>query len=361
LELAQQTNREVCKPSVCAFGQFGAGSLLEEFQKLGPDFHLIPSRSLYHPWTARAVQQYIRQKQIDIVHTHLVDADIIGSIAGRWARIPVLTTLHNSPENYARQRLDRRMLARLAAQRVTTHLVAVSQQIRQQFIEQWQVAPEQITAIRNSIRLDRFLDIAPGTANNGRLTVTNIASLNPQKAQHHLLEAAKLVLTQMPEVDFLIVGRGKLEQPLKERAQALGIADRVNFTGLRHDIPNVLAQSDVFVLSSLWEGLPVSALEAMGAARPVVLTDIGGNHELIESEAHGLLVPPGNVPALAQALLTLLRDKPRRLDMGRAARAQVQQEFSMDTFTRQYEETYHTVWQNYQRQLAAKRAVGEAK
>ena len=361
LDLAQHTHREICKPYVCAFGQFGARSLLEEFQKLGPRFHLIPSTSLYSPLMVRAVGQHIRDKQIDVVHTHLVDADIVGSIAGRLADVPVLTTLHNAPENYAWQRIDRRVLARVAAQYITTHLVAVSQEIRQQFIEQWHVSPGRITAIRNSIVLDRFLEIAPGTTNEGRLTVTNIASLNPQKAQHLLLEAAKIVLTQMPEVDFLIVGRGKLEQSLKEQAQALGIADHVNFTGLRYDIPNVLAQSDVFVLSSLWEGLPVSALEAMGAARPVVLTNVGGNHELVEPGIQGLIVPPDDVPALAQALLSLLRDRSKRLDMGRAARAQVQQEFSMDTFARQYEETYHTVWQNYHRQSADLRAVREAK
>jgi glycosyltransferase involved in cell wall biosynthesis len=361
LELAQHTNREVCEPYVYAFGQFGVNSLLKEFRKLGPRFHLIPSTSFYNPLLVRAVRQHIRARQIDVVHTHLVDADIIGSIAGRFAGVPILTTLHNAPENYARQRIDRRMLARLATQYMTTHLVAVSQEIRQQFIEQWHVSPERITAIRNSIILDRFLDIAPGTANDGRLTVTNIASLNPQKAQHLLLEAAKLVLAQMPEVDFMIVGRGKLEQSLKEQAQALGIADRVNFTGLRHDIPTVLAQSDIFVLSSLWEGLPVSALEAMGAARPVVLTDVGGNRELVQSGIHGLIVPPGDVPALAQALLSLLRDTSKRLDMGHAARAQMQQKFSIDSFARQYEETYHTVWQNFHSQPADLRAAKEAK
>jgi glycosyltransferase involved in cell wall biosynthesis len=361
LELAQHTNRENCKPTVCAFGQFGPKSLLAEFQKLGPSFHLIPSTTLYSPFMVRAVWQHIRDRQIDVIHTHLVDADIVGSIVGRLAGVPVITTLHNAPENYARQRVDRRTLARLAAQYITIHLVAVSQEIRQQFIEQWHVSPERITAIRNSIVLNRFLDIALGTTNNDRLTVTNIASLNPQKAQHLLLEAAKIVLTQMPEVEFMIVGRGKLEQSLKEQAQALGIADRISFTGLRHDIPNVLAQSDIFVLSSLWEGLPVSALEAMGAARPVVLTDVGGNHELVESGIHGLLVPPGDAPALAQALLTLLRDKPRRLDMGRAARAQVQQKFSMDMFAHQYEDTYHAVWQKYRRQSADLRAVRETK
>jgi glycosyltransferase involved in cell wall biosynthesis len=268
-------------------------------------------------------------------------------LAGKLAHVPVITTLHNAPENYIRQRLDRRALARGVAKYSTTHLVAVSQEIRQLFIEQWQIPPARITAIRNGIALDRFLGIAPGTTNNGRPTITNIASLTPQKAQHLLLEAAKLVLAEMPETQFMIVGMGKLEQTLKTQAQDLGIAHNVDFTGLRHDIPDVLAASDIFVLSSLWEGLPVSALEAMAAARAVVLTNVGGNQELVQSGENGLIVPPDDVPALAEALLTLLRDKSARISMGEAARDQVSQAFGMDAFARQYEETYQTVWQNY--------------
>ena len=232
----------------------------------------------------------------------------------------------------------------------TTHLVAVSEQIRSLFIEEWHTPPKRISTVRNGIVLDRFLSIAPGTPANSPLTITNIASLTPQKAQHLLLDAAKIVLAEMPNVRFMIVGKGareQEEQALKAQAQALGIAHNVIFTGLRHDIPDILAQSDIFVLSSLWEGLPISAVEAMAAARPVVLTDVGGNRELVESGRHGLIVPPGDAVALAQGLLDVLGDESARLRMGRAARTQVKQTFSIEAFIQQYENVYSAVWQQY--------------
>ncbi len=351
LELAQHTNRDLFTSYVCAIGQFSKQTLLPKFQELGNAFYIVPSHKFYNLEMFRAIMAHIREQQIDVLHTHLIDADIVGGFLGRFLKIPVITTLHNAPQNYNHQRKDRRILAQLAARYATTHLVAVSEHIRHLFIQEWHTPPDRISSIRNGIVLDRFLSIAPGTTAVTPLTITNIASLTPQKAQHLLLEAAKIVLTEMPSVNFIIVGIGELKQALEAQAQALGISDRVTFTGLRHDIPDILAQSDIFVLSSLWEGLPVSAIEAMAAARAVVLTDVGGNHELVESGRYGLIVPSNDVPALAQSLLQLLRDEPARLSMGQAARTQVQQAFSMETFMRQYETVYLTVWQQYHRQI----------
>jgi glycosyltransferase involved in cell wall biosynthesis len=170
--------------------------------------------------------------------------------------------------------------------------------------------------------------------------ITNVARLNPQKAQHLLLEAAQIVLHQFPQAHFLIVGKGHLEQELKQRAQALGLERHVTFTGVRHDIPAILAESDIFVLSSQWEGLPLSAVEAMAAARPVVVTNVGGNTELVEHGRSGLVVPPNNIEALADGLLTLLQDRSTRITLGAAARQRVQHLFSTDRFIQQYESLY---------------------
>jgi glycosyltransferase involved in cell wall biosynthesis len=127
----------------------------------------------------------------------------------------------------------------------------------------------------------------------------------------------------------------------------LGIADRVEFTGLRQDVPQILADSDIFVLSSLREGMSLAAIEAMAAARPVVLTDVGGNPELVEAGVQGLIVPSGDAAALAEALLTLREDPSRRTGIGRAARARVRDVFSLETMTRQYEELYRQIWTQY--------------
>ncbi len=164
-----------------------------------------------------------------------------------------------------------------------------------------------------------------------------------------MLEAAKLVLIQRPETNFMIVGQGVLEKPLKEKARDLGIADRVIFTGISRNIPKILAKSDIFVLSSLWEGLPLAAIEAMAAACPVVLTDVGGNNELVEFGKQGLIVPPNDVPILANGLMALVKSQTLRLAMGQSARERVLQQFGIETITEQYQSLYRKIWNEYRK------------
>ena len=134
-----------------------------------------------------------------------------------------------------------------------------------------------------------------------------------------------------------------LEAELRQQTRDLNLEENVVFTGVRHDIPALLGQSDVFALSSRWEGVPLSVIEAMAAARPVVATRVGGNEELIEDGRSGLLLPAEDAEALAQALLALLPDPARRQAMGQAARQRVQLLFSQEHFTRQYEALYARV------------------
>ncbi|HUM68198.1 MAG TPA: glycosyltransferase, partial [Chloroflexota bacterium] len=170
--------------------------------------------------------------------------------------------------------------------------------------------------------------------------ITNVARLNPQKAQHLLLEAAPSVLQRFPQATFLLVGKGHLENNLRQQAQALGISQHGVFTGVRHDIPDILAQTDIFVLPSRWEGLPLSAIEAMAAARAVLVTDVGGNSELVESGRSGIVIPPADVGALTDSLLSLLADEAMRMTLGAAARQRVQLIFSTERFIQQYEAVY---------------------
>lgn len=343
LGLADRIDRSRFELHVCSLGVVRGNVLQPDFERQGIPVYVIGSKLFYDVRSAIAVARYARRHQIDIIHTHLGDADVIGRVVGRFLRVPVVSTLHNEPRDYNRQRVDRRWLTRLTTRFLAPHLIAVSQRIRTMFVEEWNVPQERITMVYNAVPMDVYATIPEPSAQTRVGTdpvITNIGRLSPQKAQHDLLEAAKLVLEQRPDARFMIVGQGRLEQALKEQAQSLGIADRITFAGLRLDIPAVLEQSDIFVLSSLWEGLPLTAVEAMAAARPVVLTDVGGNRELVESGVQGLIVPPSDVPALAEALLKLLNDALLRDAMGQAGRARVHHDFSIDTFAAQHEALY---------------------
>jgi glycosyltransferase involved in cell wall biosynthesis len=169
-----------------------------------------------------------------------------------------------------------------------------------------------------------------------RPLVLAVARLDPQKGHPHLLAAA----AQVPDAVFALAGDGPERLALEKLADRLGIRDRVRFLRDRSDVPDLLAASDVFVLPSLYEGLPISVLEAMAAERPVVATAIGGTDEVVTDGESGLLVPPANANAIASALRRLLDDEGLRARLAAAGRAVVTTDFSADEMVRRVTELY---------------------
>jgi glycosyltransferase involved in cell wall biosynthesis len=359
LGLAEHVDRERFEFHICAVHVLRGNKLRPRFEQLNLPVHVIGARKLADPNVLVSVARYVREHQIDIIHTHLVAADIVGRMAGRITGCPVISTLHNIPYQYNLEKGARRLLGRVTARYLTHRLVAVAKCVEQGFIEDWGIPRERISTIYNAVPMEQLLPIPVGTppdnADHGPV-ITSVAGLIPSKAHANLLQAFSLVLKQRPDARLNLVGQGRLEQQLKDQAAALGIAERVNFAGVSHDIPGVLSKTDIFVLASTFEGLPLAAVEAMAAARPVVLSNVGGNPELAQDGVHGRLVPPNDVQALADALLELLNDEERRLEMGRAGRARVQHDFSMTTFTAQHEALYSSVWKERNAPKLARRA-----
>lgn len=335
------------------------GPVREDMQQKGVPLTVIGARRFYDPRTILAVTRVARTYGADVIHTHLTDADVVGRIAGAALRVPVVSTLHNVPRDYAMQKPHRHLLQR-ATLPLVTRLVAVSERIRDHYTAEWHVSPSRIISIRNAVPLEPYLAVPEGTppTSDGPVIV-NIAKLFPQKAQHVLLDAAQIVLAQRPDVRFRIVGGGDMEAKLRAQALALGIAGQVDFLGVRKDIPAILATSDIFTLSSAWEGLPVTAVEAMAAARACVLTDVGGARDLIDHGQNGLIVPPANPRALAAALLDLLANEGPRRVLGLAARAKVQREFSMERYVALHEALYESLAVNSARTPIAQLSRGD--
>jgi len=166
--------------------------------------------------------------------------------------------------------------------------------------------------------------------------VVTLARLSPQKGIDTLVTAAGLV----PEAKFLVVGDGPERTALEAQAESLGISSRVSFLGHRRDVPALLASADVFALPSLFEGLPLSVLEAMAAAKPVVASRIGGTDEAVVDGVTGILVPPSDPAALAQAIRTVLADPQLAARMGGAGRARVHEAFTAQAMARGVEAVY---------------------
>lgn len=344
LGLAGRIDRARFAMRVCSLGSLRGNLLQPELERTGVPVTLVGSRRFYDPASLLAVARLVRATGVDLIHTHLTYADVVGRIVGRLAGVPVVSTLHNEPRDYNQQRRDRRLLQRLTARHAATRLVAVSPRLRELFLADWGLPPEQVTAIMNAVPLEQFLAVPERpTPSSAPLTITTIGRLSPQKDQATLLEAARPLLLRRPDARVQLVGQGRLEAQLRAQAQSLGIAEQLVFAGVRHDVPAVLAETDIFVLSSRWEGVPITAAEAMAAGRAVLLTDVGGCRDLVTHGAEGLLAPPGDAAALGAALAQLADEPALRRRLGAAARARARRELDMTSFVARHEALYEQV------------------
>jgi glycosyltransferase involved in cell wall biosynthesis len=170
-----------------------------------------------------------------------------------------------------------------------------------------------------------------------------VARLSAQKNHALLLEAFAQGPATDPHTHLLIVGEGELELGLRKMASTLGLADKVHFYGVRNDIPEILGAADVFVLASEWEGNPLSIMEAMASGTPVISTAVGGVPGLIEDGRSGLLVPRGDVKALAHAMRYMVQNPEIRADMGEDSRKRAIEHFDVRVMARLYEDLYERV------------------
>jgi glycosyltransferase involved in cell wall biosynthesis len=173
-----------------------------------------------------------------------------------------------------------------------------------------------------------------------RRLVAQVGRLEPQKDYPTYLAAAARVAGAVPDVDFLVVGEGRLRAALEGEAARLGIGDRVRFTGVRHDVPALLAAVDVCVLTSLYEGLPNVVIEAMATGAVAVATDVGGARELVVPDETGVIVPVRDPERVAEATIALLHDPERTRRMAVAARARIVERFSVDAMVRRTTAVY---------------------
>jgi len=266
-----------------------------------------------------------RARRVRLLHVHGYAAADYGRLAAR--RLGAALVLH---EHFADPRMPwYQSLADRALARLTHRAIAVSGSTRDFLVRQRFVPAERVRLIWNGAPLDEFAPGPPETAAAVRLelglpvgapVVGAVGRLSLQKGHRYLLEAAARVSAHRSDVRFLIVGDGDQAGALRRQAEALGIAPRVAFAGHRGDIPAVLGAIDVLCIPSLYEGTPLALFEAMAAGKPIVSTSVDGCREVLEDTPCGLLVPPRDPPALAEALLRVLDSGELREGLSRCAR-----------------------------------------
>jgi len=213
--------------------------------------------------------------------------------------------------------------------------VTPSERVRRELLAYGYYGPDRIRAIPNGVEIPPDDPAARGRIRAelglGAAPVLMATSrLHPQKGHRHLLDAFALLRASFPALRLAVVGDGSERQNLEEQARQLGLADSVAFTGFRADVADLLRAADLFVLPSLREGLPNTALEAMAAALPVVATAVDGVPEAVVAGETGLLVPPGNAARLRDAVARLLTEPDLAARMGRAGRERVREHFALE-------------------------------
>lgn len=289
----------------------------------------------------------VRERRPDILHLHLPYTGVIGRVVGRLAGVKnIVYTEHNVMEAY--NPVTR--FFNLMTYPLNRTTIAVSEGVRRSIMKRWISRRTNLVTIRNGVDLDNSITGKPPEKTKSSLgipsfhqVVGNVAHIRPEKGHKYLLYAAKRVIEQRPEVTFVIVGREKMVDEigrLKKLSSELGIDKNVIFTGFREDIFDLMRTFDIFVLSSLFEGLPIALLEAMSLGKPVVTTSVGGIPEVIIDGVNGFLVPAKDPELLAQKIIQLLKDDNLRASFSQNAIRTIREHFNLQEMVRKVEEIY---------------------
>jgi glycosyltransferase involved in cell wall biosynthesis len=319
----------------------GCGWLAEEFRDRGFEPALFHLRRALDWRCLTGLVRLLRERGVDVVHSHEFTMAVYGAAAARWLGIPHLVTLHGGLDFAARFR--RRAAIRWAL-RNSRHVVAVSEPTRVRLCEALGLPAARIEVVPNGIRFEPGercrVRTELGLADDEALFLA-VGNLYPVKGHIVLLEALSILLDEgFSRWRLVIAGRGGEEEALRRYACEKGFADRLHLPGYRADIPDLLAAGDVYVMPSLSEGLPLALIEAMFAGAAIVATGVGGIPDVLRSGEHGLLVPPRDPLALSRALRTLADSPLERRRLGEMARQRAEREFGVEAMVDRYESLY---------------------
>ena len=341
LEYAANHDRARVSPEVCCVVRRGA--LADILRGVGVPVHFLARRTKVDLRATLSLALLVRRGRFDVVHNHNFAAVAVGvpaAILG-GARAVVRTEHNVLPRGH-----PHRLVYSWAAALREDAQIAVSDGVRASHVGAHRIPGARFVTIRNGIGDARLAEAADRSAARRSLGASpeevvclTVASLTEQKNHENLLAAAALVPRELP-VRFFIVGDGPLRERIEQRVQELGLGGRVRLLGQRLDVPLLLSGADLFVLSSDWEGLPITVLESMAAGVPCVSTRVGGVPETVEDGKSGLIVPPRDPRALSDAVVRLARDAPLRGRLAKAARAAYERGFTGEQMTRQTEALY---------------------
>ena len=348
LQVARHLDRGRFEMEVACF--YGDSTMAAAFEAEVVPTHNLDAPGVMYPRAVRRAKRVIREGSFDLVHTHLLRADLLGAFAARQCGLPVISTAYAIGQ-YRRQK--RRVLDGVldrACRRLATHVLAVSEAVQRDCVEGLGWPPERVSVVHTGIEIPppvpperaKAVRTELGVADDAPLVVT-VARLSYEKGLDTLIDAAAAVRQRLPAAGFAVVGDGPDREALQQQIATRRLDDAVRLVGFRRNVSDWLAAADVVAVPSYSEGMPNVVLEAMAAGRAIVATRVGGIPEAIRDGQTGRLVPPGDAGALAAAIVEAIDSPERRRAWGAAARREVEQRFTADRAVRGYEALYERV------------------
>jgi len=322
----------------------------EELKEAGiPLSTLNMRRGIADPRAVFRLVKILREWRPDIVHGHMIHANLLARIARIFYRIPVLIcTAHNIDEGGRWREIAYRLTDFLAD--LTTN---VSQAAVERYIRIGAVPKGKIRYVPNGVDTAKFKpDEVVVKRLRKELGINNcfvwlaVGRFEEAKDYPNMLQAFKMVVDKKEDTLLLLAGQGSLLEETRKLANELELEDKVRFLGVRRDVPDLMNAADAYVMSSAWEGMPMVLLEAEACGLPVVATDVGGNSEVILNNKSGYIVPPGDSEALAAAMVKMMSlPEAERRAMGRAGRAHIEANYSLERVVDQWEALYRQLLQ----------------
>ncbi len=340
----------------------GAGGLLNDEAKkmLGDRFVINPymGREISPFDDVRAlkfIRSYIQEHSVDIVHTHSSKAGILGRYAAYKEKVQkVFHTIHGFAFNDYRNTLVNEIYKATErwAARFATKLVAVTAEDIAIGLKCNIGKKDQYALIRAAADIDHFTEFSCDIAEVKRSlsipvaakVVTQIACFKKQKNPVDFIKLAQVLISgRKKDIYFILIGDGVLRKPVEDAISRFGVAENIRLLGWQADVRPYLAASDVITLTSLWEGLPITIVEAFAMRKPVVVTAVNGNKEIVKDGKNGYLYTPGDIPAAARRITDLIEDERLKVQLGESGFNDVAVEFSYGEMIKKTAKMYETV------------------
>lgn len=344
---ASSASAHEISPVIITLREDAVPFILESIHKAGIRVIPVSAGSLFNIWRFRRLVRVLKEEKVDLVQTHLVYANILGTLAAHSAGIPVIATLHSIAVSEGWKAKVLRLIENYVLRNYTTRILAVGQMIAD--INQKIYGRRKLDVIPNGIpvrelsqtreREQMRREIAGDGSNS---IVITVGRFSRAKGYEDMIDAFHLLRQKSSNPKLVMVGSGTTLNNIKSRIDDLHLNQSVILTGEREDVHQLLALSDVYASSSHREGLPLAVLEAMMAGLPVVATAVGDIPNVVTEET-GVVVPPHRPELLAAAIEELLQNPKKRQSMGQAAYRRAMSEYSVDAWMKKHLALYREV------------------